>query len=663
MTVSSIILPVLVLLPVLGGLVCWFAGTAGDRRADPRLLRLRALVSWLVPTVILLLVLLLLLLGFEDEIRFAFPRVCGLGLGFTLDGLRWILCLMGSVLWFGSAVFGQEYLDHAHHKSRYYLYYLITEGATLGVFLAADLYTLLVCFEVMSVASWTLVAHEETPGAMHAADSYLAFAVIGGLVTLMGLFLLQDMFGTVDIAKLAALAPAYENRTRLYVAGILVAFGFCAKCGMWPLHTWLPAAHPVAPATASALLSGIITKAGIFGILVLSAQVFFRDAAWGRVMLVFAMITMLTGAVLGVFSTNLKRTLACSSMSQIGFILTGVAMSELLGHENAGAVHGLTLHMLNHSLFKLTLFLAAGAVFMNLHELELNRIRGFGRGKPVLIFSMLMGLCGLAGIPGGSGYVSKTLLHESIVEYIEILEEHGLPFGWYRAAEWIFLISGGLTLAYMLKLFICLCVEKNTDPKEQKRFDAMNGRWCTKTSAAVLLGCAALIPLLGCTPYLTMDRIAALAEKFFHVEESAPVRYFTLGNLKGGAISITIGILVYFLCVRLLLMKNNTYLDRWPKALNLEEGFYRPMLLKVLPFLAALVARTLGSLPEVLRKAFCALLYSGNNNGYVHPREDERFTVYEQMPEGTRGFGASLDFSLLMFSLGLVIILVYLFLQ
>ncbi|MER2235363.1 MAG: complex I subunit 5 family protein, partial [Candidatus Limivicinus sp.] len=260
MSFASFLLPAMVLLPLLGGLVCWFAGTANRPK-------LRAYTSWLVPTAVLLMVLVLLLNGFEKEICFTFPRLCGFGLGFTLDGLRWILCLMGSVLWFGSAVFGQEYLAHAEHKSRYYLFYLITEGATLGVFLAADLYTLLVCFEVMSVASWTLVAHEETPGAMHAADSYLAFAVIGGLITLMGLFLLQDMFGTVNIARLAELAPAYENRRRLYIAGVLTAFGFCAKCGMWPLHTWLPAAHPVAPATASALLSGIITKAGIFGIL------------------------------------------------------------------------------------------------------------------------------------------------------------------------------------------------------------------------------------------------------------------------------------------------------------------------------------------------------------------------------------------------------------
>lgn len=659
---ASALLPVLVLLPVLGGLVCWFAGTEGEKRESAQLLRLRAVTSWLVPTLELLLVFLLLCLGFAGEIRFVFPGLCGLGLGFSLDGLRWILCLMGSVLWFGSAVFGQEYLAHAEHKSRYYLYYLITEGATLGVFLAADLYTLLVCFEVMSVASWTLVAHEETPGAMRAADSYLAFAVIGGLVTLMGLFLLQDMFGTVEIASLRQLAPAYENRGKLYVAGILTAFGFCAKCGMWPLHTWLPAAHPVAPATASALLSGIITKAGIFGILVLSAQVFLYDAAWGRVMLVLALITMATGAVLGVFSTNLKRTLACSSMSQIGFILTGVAMSELLREENADAVHGLVLHMMNHSLFKLTLFLAAGAVFMNLHELELNKIRGFGRGKPLLAFAVLMGLWGLAGIPGGSGYVSKTLLHESIVEYMEILEETGRSAAGYHAAEWIFLISGGLTLAYMLKLFVCLCVEKNEDPGLQKKYDAMNGTWCTKTSGAVLGGCAALIPLLGCIVYLSMDRIAALADAFFSVEETAPVRYFTWGNLKGGAISITIGVLVYLLFVRGLLMKQNRYLDRWPAVLNLEDRIYRPLLLQVLPFLGALAARTVSTLPELLRKGFCALLYHNNDNGFVYPQENDRFTVYEQQPEGVRGFGGSLAFSLLMFSMGLVVILAFLFL-
>ena len=160
-----------------------------------------------------------------------------------------------------------------------------------------------------------------------------------------------------------------------------------------------------------------------------------------------------------------------------------------------------------------------------------------------------------------------------------------------------------------------------------------------------------------------MDRLAALAEPFFHVEESAHVDYFTLGNLKGGAISIGIGLAVYLLFVRPVLMRRGEYLDRWPAFLNLEDGLYQPLLLKVLPFLGALAARAVGTLPELIRKGLCALLYQNNDNGYVHPKENDRFTVYEQLPEGTRGYGASLNFSLFMFSMGLVIILVFLFLQ
>ena len=126
---------------------------------------------------------------------------------------------------------------------------------------------------------------------------------------------------------------------------------------------------------------------------------------------------MFGGALLAVFSVDLKRTLACSSMSQIGFILVGVGMQGLLGEENLPAVHGTLLHMVNHSLIKLVLFMAAGVVFMNVHALDLNEIRGFGRKKPLLKSVFLAGALAIGGIPLFSGYISKTLLHESILEY------------------------------------------------------------------------------------------------------------------------------------------------------------------------------------------------------------------------------------------------------
>ena len=133
---------------------------------------------------------------------------------------------------------------------------------------------------------------------------------------------------------------------------------------MFPLHIWLPKAHPVAPAPASALLSGILTKSGVFGILVIARNLFRADVAWGDAVLFLGVVTMVLGAVLAVFSVDLKRTLACSSMSQIGFILVGVAMQGLLSGENALAAWGTILHMLNHSLIKLVLFVAAGVVYM-----------------------------------------------------------------------------------------------------------------------------------------------------------------------------------------------------------------------------------------------------------------------------------------------------------
>ena len=126
-------------------------------------------------------------------------------------------------------------------------------------------------------------------------------------------------------------------------------------------------------------------------------------------LLVLGAVTMVLGAAIAVFSNNLKYILACSSLSQIGFILVGTAALSLLGQHNALAAHGTVLYMMNHSLVKLTLFLLAGVVYCNTHALDLNQIRGYGRGKPLLHGLFLCGACSLAGIPGFLGYISKTL--------------------------------------------------------------------------------------------------------------------------------------------------------------------------------------------------------------------------------------------------------------
>ena len=314
--------------------------------------------------------------------------------------------------------------------------------------------------------------------------------------------------------------------------------------------------------------------------IVVSANVFRASTAWGNLILVLGLITMLGGAVLAVFSVNLKRTLACSSMSQIGFILTGIAMGCLLGEENALAARGALLYMVNHSLFKLILFMAAGVVYMNLHKLNLNDVRGFGRKKPILHFAFLMGALGLMGVPGFSGYVSKTLIHEGIVEYAELLAEEGMGALalLYRGAEWIYLFSGGLTGAYMIKLYICLFWEKH--PTQQIAYETKKP-YMGKLSALALFLSAAIVPILGLTPNLTMDKIADIAGGFLNAATPAhAVHYFSLTNIKGACISLVIGLVVYLAFIRPVLTKKEAgvreYVDLWPSWLDIEDRVYRP---------------------------------------------------------------------------------------
>ena len=637
------------------------------------------------------------------------PEICGLGLHFEIDGFRILYGSIAAFMWLMSTLFSKEYLSHYTNKGRYYCFTLLTFFATEGVFFSADFYTTFIFFEIMSFTSYVWVAFDEKKESLRAAATYLAVAVIGGLVMLMGIFLLYDTMGTLVFDELVGsyermrmLSNSGVSESKLMAAGLCMLFGFGAKAGAFPLHIWLPKAHPVAPAPASALLSGILTKAGMFGILVLTSYLFLECTAWGALILIIGVCTMVVGAVLALFSIDIKRTLACSSVSQIGFILVGVGMSGLLGEENLLAVRGSLLHMVNHSLIKLALFMAAGVIFMNVHELNLNKIRGFGRKKPLLNYIFLMGALGIGGMPLWNGYVSKTLIHESIVEYTKLLEggtaSSIFNIGAMKGIEWAFLISGGLTVAYMTKLYVAVFVEKNSDSAVQEKYDNLRGTYMNGLSATVLTISATLLPIMGLLPGQVMSRVADLGQGFMQVEKEADkMAWFSLENLKGAAISILIGAIIYLVIVRFWMMKKENgsivYINRWNQYLDLENLIYRPILLGALPFVFGVVCRVLDSMIDAvvvfLRKTVYRdsklphelaegtfLTHAGGcfvngmqrvANATVfrkHPKEvdyEHKFALLqEEWSEDTTIIGRSLSFGLLLFCAGLIITVVYL---
>ena len=528
-------------------------------------------------------------------------KVCGKGITFRADGFRTMYALVAAFMWLMTAMLSEKYFAHYHNRTRYYFFNLLTLTGVMGLFMSDDLYTGFIFFEIMSMASYPWVAHDENPGAMRAAATYLAVAVIGGMVTLMGMFLMDQKIGSLSYEAIRAA----RGTAGLDAAAVCILFGFMAKAGAFPLHIWLPKAHPVAPAPASALLSGMLTKAGMFGILLISFGLYQGVYSFGCVLLAIALTTMLLGAVMGVFSTNLKRTLACSSMSQIGYILTGVAASVLLGEEGSLPAAGAVTHMVNHSVLKLTLFMAAGVVYMNLHKLELNDIRGFGRNKVLLHIAFLLGSLGLMGVPLFNGYISKTMIHEGLVEWIEEAES---PF-MFHVAEWVFLFAAGLTTGYMLKLYIALFWQKNADVEAQARFDGMRKGYIGVRGAVALSLSAALIPLFGSLPNWTLMKLAKVSFPFLHQEHLHEVEFFSFENLKGGAITLVIGTLVYLFVVRTWMYnREEGYVNRWPKWLDLEDGVYRPIIERFIPAVLGAVCGVMDKFTDVAGKVVTAVL-------------------------------------------------------
>ena len=538
-------------------------------------------------------------------------------LTFSASGFQITYTLIALFMWTTATLFSLEYMKKYPNKKRYYLFLFATLIATLCIFLAKDFYTLFLFFEAMSFTSYVWVVFDEKKESLEAGKTYLAVAVIGGMTVLMGIFLLYHLCGTLDFQQLSLsakeiLAQGGENARLFRTACYLLFVGFGAKAGAFPLHIWLPKAHPVAPAPASALLSGILTKTGIFGILIVSCYLMVGELGFFHFLMITGTITMLLGGILGILSINLKRTIACSSVSQIGFILVGIAMMGLLAEENALAARGTFLHMMNHSLFKLTLFMAAGVVYMNTHELDLNKIRGFGRKKPLLHGIFFCGALGIAGVPGFSGYISKSLLHESILEGCS-------EFPYLAAIEKLFLLAGGMTVCYMLKLYIALFIEKNKDTALQKKYDDKKAAYMNPLSKLTLTICAIPIPIFGLSAHGTMDRIANQAAGFMKSEEiTETISYFNLENLKGTLLSIVIGLLLYGV-VRLVLMKKpvetkqkNTsniivkdYANVLPKIMDLEKSFYVPvieLLCLVLKVVARIMDGIIDGIVVILRK-------------------------------------------------------------
>ncbi|MDZ4167460.1 MAG: complex I subunit 5 family protein [Coriobacteriia bacterium] len=378
-------------------------------------------------------------------------------LSFSVDSFSMLFAVFTSFIWLASTLYSLDYLKHEQKHDRYHTTSLVVLAAMLGVVLAGDLITLYLCFEALGLVAFLFVIHTETDDAKKASIKYFWMTVVGGFALIGGIFLTFALGGTGAIGPLPA---GHGDELIRWAAAIMLILGFGVKAGMVPVHVWLPDAHPVAPSPASALLSGVMIKAGAYGIFRVVTGIFrpevaetIEESLWhfseqlGLAVLWIGIATMAIGVFLALQQSNAKRMLAYHSVSQMGFILAGIGAAGYLGSHGAMGVAGGLFHVVNHALFKACLFLGVGAVYFRTHSLDMYHLGGLWKKMPLTFLFTLIAAMGITGVPLLNGFVSKCLIHHAIVEAWEY--RHLASLG---IAEKIYIVTCGGTAASFIKL-------------------------------------------------------------------------------------------------------------------------------------------------------------------------------------------------------------------
>ena len=343
-------------------------------------------------------------------------------------------------------IYAYQYLNHEENDDKFFSFFLLSLAALVGMDFSRNLITMYLFFEMITLLSMPLVLHDRTQEAVRGALKYLFYSVAGAFLALGCIFFLSRYCDSLDFVSGGTLnaEKAASHTTLIQAAVFLGVVGFGAKAGMYPLHGWLPTAHPVAPAPASAVLSGIIAKAGVLAIIrviYFTVGADFLIGTWVQnAWLGLALLTVFMGSMMAYREKVFKKRLAYSSVSQISYALTGLF---LLTPE--GALGGM-LHVLFHATIKVCLFLVAGSIIHNTGKTNVDEFDGIGKAMPKTLWAFTFAALALIGIPPASGFVSKWYLA------MGALDSGMAVYSWLTPV--VLLISALLTAGYLLPVTV-----------------------------------------------------------------------------------------------------------------------------------------------------------------------------------------------------------------
>ncbi|MFP4294702.1 MAG: proton-conducting transporter membrane subunit [Halothiobacillaceae bacterium] len=348
------------------------------------------------------------------DYRFAWAVLPGLELVLVVDELALLFLTLSALLWLVTTIYAIGYLEHAPDRSRFFGFFSLCVSATAGIAMAGNLFTFVLFYELLTLATWPLVVHRGTPAALAGGRIYLAYTLAGGALLLPAAVALHLLAGSPDFLPGGYLQGAGLPDGLLVGIFVLLLAGMGVKAALVPLHSWLPCAM-VAPAPVSALLHAVaVVKAGAYGIIRVVYEVFGIELTvrlgMDRLLLALAVLTIIYGSVRALTSSGIKQRLAYSTVSQVSYIILGVALAGPVA-----AVGGL-VHLVHQGLMKITLFFAAGIMAERLGVHRVEQMRGIGRVMPGTMLAFTVAAMGMIGLPPLAGFMSKWYLGTGAVE-------------------------------------------------------------------------------------------------------------------------------------------------------------------------------------------------------------------------------------------------------
>jgi len=406
--------------------------------------------------------------------------------------------------------FARQSVEQEVPKERIYLFYvmyLLCLCGLLGIAITGDAFNLFVFLEISSLSSYVLISLGHDKRALTGAFNYLIMGTIGATFYVIGVGMLYMMTGTLNMADLAERLPAILHLRVVEAALAFLLVGISLKLALFPLHFWLPNAYAFAPTTVTIFLAATATKVSVYVMIRILYTVFggpalFEVLAIDEALIALGMLSMIAAALVAIFQDNVKRMLAYSSLSQIGYMILGIGLG------NAAGLAGGIIHIFNHAMAKAALFMAIGCVVARVGVVTISDLAGLGRQMPVTMGAMMIGVLSLIGIPTTVGFVTKWYLIE----------------GAFTAGNWLavatILLSGLLAVIYSWRIVESAYFQ---DPPEGR--DHVREAPIAMQAPMLILAAACIVFGIGAT--WTMDIVIVAAEAL--VGEAVPATIETSG--------------------------------------------------------------------------------------------------------------------------------------